>query len=173
MSPSLRFTRIKNAADRLQRQYETRDPFTIAEGEGLEIVYRSFDQLKGFYTRLEGQGFIVLNQELPYEIQRIICAHELGHDQLHREWAEDQVLQEFALYDMKRQPEYEANLFAASLLLDDADVLEGLQDGDTLMGLASKLGLDPELLHLKLRLMDLPDSVLPQYDEGFLRRPIN
>ena len=44
---------------------------------------------------------------------RIVCAHELGHDQLHRNMAKTTPIHEFMLYDMKSKPEYEANIVAA------------------------------------------------------------
>ena len=52
-----------------------------------------------------------------------MCAHELGHDQLHRDLAKLGALQEFVLYDMSTRPEYEANVFAASTLLDEKEML--------------------------------------------------
>lgn len=167
---SYRRTRIQATADDLVAKYGSRDPFVIAQAEGIELVYRSFDRLKGFYTRFEDQSYIVLNQELSPSEMKLTCAHELGHDQLHRELAEDRILQEFMLYDLTRQPEYEANLFAAGLLLDEEDIREGLEAGEDFYDLAAKLEADPQLLHLKLRLMDFPPELLPDYDDRFLQR---
>lgn len=167
---SYRRARIQATADDLVAKHGSRDPFAIAKAEGIEIVYRSFDKLKGFYTRFEDQSYIVLNQELTPTEMKLTCAHELGHDQLHQELAEDRILQEFMFYDLTRQPEYEANLFAAALILDEADVREGLEAGEDFYVLAAKLEVDPQLLHLKLRLMDFPLESLPDYDDRFLQR---
>lgn len=166
---SYRRERIQATADDLVAKYDSRDPFVIAKAEGIEVVYRTFDRLKGFYTRFDDQSFIVLNQELSPVEMKLTCAHELGHDQLHQELAEDRILQEFMFYDLTRQPEYEANLFAAGLLLDEADVREGLEAREDFFVLAAKLEVDPMLLHLKLRLMDFPAENLPDYDDRFLQ----
>lgn len=166
---SYRRERIQATTDDLVAKYDSRDPFVIAKAEGIEVVYRTFDRLKGFYTRFDDQSFIVLNQELSPVEMKLTCAHELGHDQLHQELAEDRILQEFMFYDLTRQPEYEANLFAAGLLLDEADVREGLEAREDFFVLAAKLEVDPMLLHLKLRLMDFPAENLPDYDDRFLQ----
>lgn len=57
-------------------------------------------------------------------MQRIVCAHELGHDQLHRQLACSNGLHEFMLYDMSTRPEYEANIVAAEILLDNDELLD-------------------------------------------------
>ena len=55
---------------------------------------------------------------------RIVCAHELGHDQLHRKLAQANSLHEFTLYDMTTRPEYEANIVAAEILIDNDELLD-------------------------------------------------
>ena len=50
-------------------------------------------------------------------MKRIVCAHEIGHDRLHRALAKKHGLQEFVLYDMATKPEYEANIVATEILL--------------------------------------------------------
>lgn len=67
---------------------------------------------------------IFINNQLSEQMQRIVCAHELGHDQLHRNLAKDNPLREFMLYDMRTKPEYEANIVAAEILLDNDELLE-------------------------------------------------
>lgn len=56
-----------------------------------------------------------------------VCEHELGHDQLHREFTASNTLQKFTLYDMNSIQEYETNVLAADLLLeDDAVFMTGM-----------------------------------------------
>ncbi len=55
------------------------------------------------------------NNSLDENMLRIVCAHELGHDQLHRNMAKTTPIHEFMLYDMKSKPEYEANIVAAEI----------------------------------------------------------
>lgn len=109
----------------LVKRCGTRDPFRIARELGIEVMFCSdFGPLKGMYRVIKRNRFIFLNEDLSPRMQRIVCAHELGHDQLHRNLAKGNSLQEFTLYDMTTKPEYEANIVAAEILLDTNEVLE-------------------------------------------------
>lgn len=116
---------ISEKALALISKYETRNPFEIAKALGVHILWTDeFTKLKGMYMIMKRNRFIVLNSNLDERTASIVCAHELGHDQLHRELAKLGGLQEFVLYDMSTRPEYEANIFAASLLLDESEMLD-------------------------------------------------
>ena len=98
----------------LVRRFGTRDSFQIAKALGINIVLcEDFGSLKGMYRVIRRNRFIFLNKELSDKMLRIVCAHELGHDQLHRRLAQANCLHEFMLYDMTTRPEYEANIVAA------------------------------------------------------------
>lgn len=110
---------------RLVRRCYTRDPFEIAESIGVDVLFcDDFGPLKGMYRVIKRNRFIFINKNLPEWLQRIVCAHELGHDQLHRHLAKNNPIQEFMLYDMRSKPEYEANIVAAEILLDNDELLE-------------------------------------------------
>ena len=109
----------------LVKRCGTRDPFRIAHELGIEVLFcDDFGPLKGMYRVIKRNRFIFINKDLSERMQRIVCAHELGHDQLHRHFANGSVLQEFMLYDMATKPEYEANIVAAEILLDTDELLE-------------------------------------------------
>ena len=85
----------------LVKRCGTRDPFRIARELGVEVMFcPDFGPLKGMYRVIKRNRFIFLNEDLSPRMQRIVCAHELGHDQLHRNLAKGNSLQEFMLYDM-------------------------------------------------------------------------
>ncbi len=110
--------------ERLVKRFDTRDPFKIASGLG--IIVRecpNFGALKGMYTIIKRNRYIFLNNQLSDHTKRIVCAHEIGHDQLHRDFVRHGALQEFTLYDMRSKPEYEANIVCAEILLDTQEVL--------------------------------------------------
>lgn len=110
---------------RLVKRCGTRDPFEIAKDIGINVMFcDDFGPLKGMYRVIKRNRFIFINNELSERMQRIVCAHELGHDQLHRHLAKTDSLQEFMLYDMRSKPEYEANIVAAEILLDNDELLE-------------------------------------------------
>ncbi len=142
---------IVRRAQSLVKKYGTRDPFEIAEHLGVEILtVGSLKQLKGFYRVIKRNRFIFLNAGNMPQMNRIVCAHELGHDQLHREFAASNMLQEFMLYDMNSIQEYEANVFAANLLLEDEAVLELIYDGYDILQIAAQLQSDMNLVALKV-----------------------
>ena len=92
----------------------TRNPFEIARQLGIEVMFcDDFGPLKGMYRVIKRNRFIFINKNMSERMQIIVCAHELGHDQLHRKLAKTNALREFMLYDMTTRPEYEAKTTSA------------------------------------------------------------
>ena len=142
---------ITEKAIALMRRCGTRDPFSIASELGINMMYTdALHRLKGIYRVIKRNRFIILNNKNSAELNRIVCAHELGHDQLHREYAKECALQEFMLYDMSTRREYEANVFAATLLLDDETVIELIEDGLDTVAIAAAMNTDINLVALKV-----------------------
>ena len=79
-----------------------------------------------------------------------VCEHELRHDQLHREFTASNTLQKFTLYDMNSIQEYETNVLAADLLLEDDAVLELIYDGYDIVRIAAELQSDVNLVALQV-----------------------
>ena len=91
---------------RLKSKYKTSDPFSICRELGIDVRERAdFKTLKGFYCVMNRGRFIVINENLNEHDKRIVCAHELGHDRLHRDIAAASVLRDFSLYEMTSKPE--------------------------------------------------------------------
>ena len=130
----------------------TRDPFRIAQELGIEVLFcESFGPLKGMYRVIKRNRFIFINKDLSPCMQTIVCAHEIGHDQLHRSMAKNDAIQEFMLYDMATKPEYEANIVAAEILLDTAELLEYVYHyGYTSEKIARAMHTDINLVALKI-----------------------
>ena len=135
-------------ARQLVSECGTRDPFQIARLTGAYVRFKELGSLKGMYLCLNGFRFLVINPALPPELQRMVCAHELGHDRFHREEAQDHALHEFAVSTGGDRTEYEANVFAAALLIDDDALLSSEASGPE--ALAAELGVDVNLLALRL-----------------------
>jgi len=147
-------TYIHEAARRLIEKCRTRDPFEIAESIGVKLMYRNdFTALKGMYIVIERNRYMFINANLKERVRRIVCAHELGHDDLHQAFAKNKALQEFMLYDMATRPEYEANIFAGELLLDDDEIFSMIKDGYDLPQIAGELNTDYNLLLIKMNEM--------------------
>lgn len=116
---------LSNIGASLVKRFGTRDPFQIAKALGINVMYcEDFGSLKGMYRVIKRNRFIFLNKDLSDRMLRIVCAHELGHDQLHRKLAQSNCLHEFMLYDMTTRPEYEANIVAAEILIDNDELLD-------------------------------------------------
>lgn len=142
-------TKVGNA---LVKRFNTRDPFEIAKGLGIKVLFvDGLGSLKGMYRVIKRNRFIFLNSGMSDQMQRIVCAHELGHDQLHRHLAKNGALQEFMLYDMSTKPEYEANMVAAEILLDSSEVLDYIYNYDyTVEQIATAMSSDINLVALKV-----------------------
>ena len=143
---------LSEVGERLVRRCGTRDPFEMARQLGVEVLFcPDFGSMKGMYRVIRRNRFIFLNDGLTPQMQRIVCAHELGHDQLHRNLAKDGALREFMLYDMSTRPEYEANIVAAEILLDSGEVLDCVyRCGYTTEQIARAMETDINLVALKV-----------------------
>lgn len=142
---------IAQQANALADRFASRDPFLIARLLGIHIKHTDrFKRLRGMYFIVCGERYIALNNANSEQMNRIVCAHEIGHDQLHRAFAEERAMQEFMLYDMATRPEYEANVFAANLLLEDETVLGYITEGYDCQQIAALMETDINLVSLKV-----------------------
>lgn len=140
---------IQRQVASLIKEHGTRDPEQLAVALDIGIKYANIGSLKGLYTEILGNRFIVINETLQDPERRIILAHELGHDRLHRHMI-DSVLQETMLYDMTSQPEYEANLFASELLIDKTEADQLTKEGATIEQLAAHFGVSTQMVEIFL-----------------------
>lgn len=150
----------------LVKEHKTRDPFSIADGLGIEVMYcDGFGPLKGMYRVIKRNRFIFINRELSEPMRQIVCAHEIGHDQLHRHLATGGGIQEFMLYDMTLRPEYEANVVAADILIDTEELLEYIyRDHYSVEQIAKAMGSDQNLIALKVECLSKTRYDLRQMD---------
>ncbi len=159
----------------LVRRFRSRDPFEIMEALGVRVKwYSDLGRTKGFTRCLMHLCFVGMNDSLGEADRRIVGAHELGHIVLHRDILKSGPLFDTAVYDMRSRTEYEANLFAADLLLSDADVDRLIHEEDASYDKVCRaLGTRSELLSFKLFSMKRRGSScrLPEEcDSRFLAR---
>lgn len=146
----------------LIRRFRTRDPYELADLLGVTVMPRNnFLRQKGAFSIVAGRSFIFINANLSAELQRLVCAHELGHALLHREIAlSGGAMLEFDLLDAAGRCEVEANTFAAALLLDDEELRERLHDGEDIQSIARAMGVHVDLILLRLQTMPHDESNL-------------
>jgi Zn-dependent peptidase ImmA (M78 family) len=148
------YEKISGIANGLILKYDSRDPFEISQIQSIHILYKAnFDKLKGMYKVIKRSRFIFINSNLNHTVQKIVCAHELGHDMLHRDLAVKVDLQEYDLYRLDTKTELEANIFAAELLIDTDELLELIKNDYSTETIARTLYTDINLLALKVRLL--------------------
>lgn len=140
---------IVDMTERIVKKYGTRDPFRMAKKCGAEIIIKNLGSLKGFYKVVYDTPFIFLNSSLSQSEARLVCAHELGHHALHRAAARVG-FEEFSLFSQTSRREYEANLFAAVLLISDDDIKELIDCGYTAAQAAAVLGVDERIVEMKI-----------------------
>ena len=156
---------------KLIRKYHTRDPFFIAEMLNIEVMKRDdFTKLKGAFKVVEELPFIFINANLSDEMQRLVCAHELGHAMLHRN-IRPQGIMEFEMFDITNDLEYDANVFAANLLLDEDEIYEMACEGVDVVQIAHTMNTNVNLVLVKLaeinkkrHMFNLPENP----EKGFL-----
>ncbi len=138
----------------LIRKYDTRDPFRLARELGIRVRMRSdFDRQKGAFSVVLNIPFIFINDHLSEEMQRIVCAHELGHAMLHRRLCRQKdrtVYYELEIFDIRDDAEYEANVFAADLLIDEEELLKYIREGCDMVRMARALNINVNLLMIKI-----------------------
>jgi len=122
---------ISRTVDKLIKKYQTRDPYELCSSLGVRVRLMDLEYgLKAYYFYQSRIRSIVLNSRVAEPIRRILVAHELGHDRLHKKLAMLKGFQEIELFDKTIPAEYEANIFAAELMIADNEVLELLNDED-------------------------------------------
>lgn len=145
--------RIIEAAEKTLKKYGGRDIFETAENSGANVWFRSLGGLKGFYICENGSRYIVVNEELDDVLKKVVCAHELGHDTLHRELSVGGI-REGTLFLDTNKTEREANLFAACVLVSDEEILEATSCHADIASVSSTLNLPPEIISYKLEAMN-------------------
>ena len=145
---------ISEKVAELIQKYSTRDPFELCEKLNINIRYKDLgSSIKAFYFYQSRIKNIVINVQSEQIMRNILCAHELGHAVLHGDRAAMRGFQEIDLFDAMVPTEYEANLFAAELLIDEQELLENMEESKTFFDLAKELYVPPELLEFKFRLL--------------------
>lgn len=144
---------IYKKAEQIIQKSGTNNVLQIASHLGIKLYYENYDNLLGMYTCKWKQRFIFLNNKLDDYMLQMVLAHEIGHDIFHRDLASDG-LKEFVLFNLKNITEYEANAFAAHILLKNEEVFNFVRDGYDVAQIASTLNSHINLLLIKMQEMN-------------------
>lgn len=139
--------KIKKTVIKLVNTCNSRNVYDICSYLDIEIIKHDLNNIKGYYTSLEGQKAIILNNHLPFEEEEIVLAHELGHINLHSN-SNICFLTNYT-YSNTNKFENQANKFAAELMVSDNDLLEIKEMNFNLEQMACYFRVPLELLEFK------------------------
>ena len=139
---------IRKKVAYLKKKYDTINPFDLAACLGIKVIFEDLGTINGYYNKQLRMKQIHINQNLPEHIQKLTCAHELGHALIHPN-ANTPFLRNSTFYSVDKL-EVEANTFAAELLISNDDIAE--YKNCTVNQFARMLGYREELIRLKLNM---------------------
>lgn len=125
------------------------DPILLCNALGIKVQYDYNLDYSGFYKEETREIFISPHE--PQHRQRFSIAHEIGHAVMkHGTSARDSFSYNQGNYITK---EFQANEFAAELLMPYADVESSIQEELMIdsFDLANKFGVSMEAMHVRLR----------------------
>jgi Zn-dependent peptidase ImmA (M78 family) len=111
---------IERIVKKLVKSCKTNDPYEIAAQKNINVIqWNLHHEIMGFYKYIRRNKFIFINSNLDEDIKKFVCAHELGHSQLHHR-VNTPFLKQSTYFSIDKI-EVEANFFAVRLLLCDED----------------------------------------------------
>lgn len=125
---------------KLIRRHGTNCPYKIAKQLRIDIWYSDLgESTRGFYFRKLKRRYIGIHDGLDDMWARFVCAHELGHDQLHPGISRF-FLDEHTLFNAGKF-ERQANHFALRLLT----AFDSPEDGESLEAMLKRNGIPLEM----------------------------
>ncbi|MGL5153129.1 MAG: ImmA/IrrE family metallo-endopeptidase [Clostridium sp.] len=108
---------IIDMVNKLKEEHGTNDPGAICKELNIKIRKISLnpEPMKAYTLKIEGKPHISINTKFTLKSQKVLCAHELGHAQLH-----DQKYYNYYGGENTVE-EHEAHLFAVALLFNQED----------------------------------------------------
>ena len=142
---------IYDKAAALVKKYDTRDPLELIKALKIKVKYlEDSKKLLGMYHVILRNRVIFISTDVG-RLKTTILAHELGHDQLHRDIAQQGApFNEFSLFGGSSRLELEANIFACHILIDDNDIIRLIKEKISDKDMAYELGVDLNLVNLKI-----------------------
>ena len=112
---------IKEKVKSLKKKHRTSCPFELCDALGINVFYYDLPEcVNGFFFKCMKNYIIIINDNLPFEQQRVTAAHELGHIILHGKTNSFQLTE---CTDIRIEKlENEADYFASCLLIDEQQI---------------------------------------------------
>lgn len=143
-----RLSWIKDIVNQLIKKYRSNNPFELANFKNVHVIeWNLHDEIKGFYKYDRKNQYIFINSNLDDITKRFVCAHELGHSQLHTRV--NTPFLRSTTYLPVSKIEVEANTFAVELLLPDECLYEYVSTNITIKEVTATYGIPEQICHLK------------------------
>lgn len=139
---------VKRVVTNLKKKYKTNCPYELAKYLDVVLVIEPLGKPLGMYNYINKNKVIWINSSISEEERKYVLAHEIGHAVLHTK--------SYCFFSSVKtinisKKEYEANLFAAELLLDLNPNDESYINGYSINQLASCYNVPIELIKLKFK----------------------
>lgn len=162
----MKISSVIKTAEYVRSSFDSTEPEDLcAEADIIPLLFpmgTAKRSIKGFILSHDGKVAITVNSDLPEDMRRVIWYHEFSHYILHVRTGMMETIRDCDIYDASSEAEYEANLLAAELQLEDADVMDVLEASDDFYAAASELRVPPELLDFKMRILREKGYAVPE-----------
>lgn len=139
---------VKRIVENLTKKYNTFCPFELANQLNILIVVSNIGKPLGIYKYIKKNRVIFLNEKLTDIEQKFVLAHELGHAVLH---TKSSCFFSNVRNINKSKKEFEANVFAAELLINEKNIDFNQLQFFSIQQLSSYYEVPIELVELKFR----------------------
>ena len=102
--------RVKN----LIEKYNTKNPYILCKKMNIDVRFRDLGEIRGYFKKVLGNKYIVINENLDEYSRKVVLTHELGHATMHSSKKE-------SFYRYSPELEDEANEFSVELLSYDTE----------------------------------------------------
>lgn len=139
---------VKRVVMNLKRKYKTNCPYELAEYLDIVLVIEPLGKPLGMYNYINKNKVIWINSSMNEEERRYVLAHEIGHAVLHPK--SSCFFSSVKNINISKK-EYEANLFAAELLINEKNVDNTQLENFSINQLSSYYKVPLGLIELKFR----------------------
>lgn len=168
---------IYEKVNSLVKRYHTRDPMQLINELNINLEYLGdTESLLGVYQVMLRNRFIFIASNIG-SLKKVVLAHELGHDQLHRAYCKNgAAFHENRIFNPTNRYEIEANIFAAHLLIPDDEIFNLVKSIEEENYDSGYYPIDENLLNLKIsemikmNMIDSKDRYIEAPDSEFLHR---
>lgn len=128
--------------------YSTNDPYEICDYLDYIVLFVPLTGIRGFYQFYDGRDIVYIDNQLPDQVKKFVCAHELGHSLMHKDT--NAIFLDTRTYLKASFYERQANQFAMNLLYPHDSDFDDYRDL-TIQQTACCLNVSEDLVEYRLK----------------------